>query len=317
MVVIAQFSMKNFQLLLAAAIAISSVAGASIAVLHNFPAKTQASTSLVDSLSSTATSAENPPAVFTNISDQTVSVTKPREMKLKTAALVSAKLDDFPHQRFTLVDEVKPGSDFARFRQRLRYATKLKDINFIRAILPSDKIAIGYRETAIGDLKLENRESSFWLSLEKAIAVGCTAEANLSYQDLDPESQLWSCNIITKQLSSQANSSELVAGASGSLNRVVVIGKNVSVRSQPQKNSAVVALLSNEVVEVDHQFTAQQVTQKTFGESNNPTNNWTPVILPQGRQGYVYNRFVYSPSEYQAVFGKIQGQWRLLAMPGG
>ena len=309
--------MKIFQLMLASAIAISSVAGASIAVLHNFPAKTQASTSLVDSLSSTATSAENPPAVFTNISDQTVSVTKPREMKLKTAALVSAKLDDFPHQRFTLVDEVKPGSDFARFRQRLRYATNLKDINFIRAILPSDKIAIGYRETAIGDLKLENRESVFWLSLEKAIAVGCTAQANLSYQNLDPEAQFWSCNVIIKQLSSQANSSELVAGASGSLNRVVVIGKNVSVRSQPQKNSAVVALLSNEVVEVDHQITAQQVTQKTFGESNNPTNNWTPVILPQGRQGYVYNRFVYSPSEYQAVFGKIQGQWRLLAMPGG
>ncbi|HEY9695164.1 MAG TPA: SH3 domain-containing protein [Oculatellaceae cyanobacterium] len=309
--------MKNFQLLLAAAIAISSVAGASIAVLHNFPAKTQASTSLLDSLSSTATSAENPPAVFTNISDQTVSVTKPREMKLKTAALVSTKLDDFPHQRFTLVDKVKPGSDFARFRQRLRYATKLKDMNFIRTILPSDKIAIGYGETAIGDLKLENRESAFWLTLEKAIAVGCTAEVNLSYPELDPESQLWSCNNITKQLNSQSNSSALDPSGLSSISRVVVIGKNVSVRSQPQKNSAVVALLSNEVVEVDHQIKAQQVAQTTFGESNNPINNWTPVILPQGRKGYVYNRFVYSPSEYQAVFGKIQGTWRLLAMPGG
>ena len=308
--------MKIFQLMLASAIAISSVAGASIAVLHNFPAKTQASTSLLD-LSSTATSAENPPAVFTNISDQTVSVTKPREMKLKTAALASTKLDDFPHQRFTLIDEVKPRSDFAQFRQRLRYATKQKDINFIRAILPSDKIAMGYGETAIGDLKLENRESAFWLSLEKAIAVGCTPEANLSYPDLEPNSQLWSCNNITKQLNSQVNNSELIAGVSGSINRVVVIGKNVSVRSQPQKNSAVVALLSNEVVEVDHQITAQQVAETTVSESNHHINNWTPVILPQGRQGYVYNRFVYSPSEYQAVFGKIQGQWRLLAMPGG
>ncbi len=305
--------MKIFQLMLASAIAISSVAGASIAVLHNFPAKTQASTSLLNSLSSTATSAENPPAVFTNISDQTVSVTKPAEIKLKTAALVSTKLDDFPHQRFTLVDEVKPGSDFAQFRQRLRYATQLKDIKFIQAILPSDKMKIGYGETPIKDLKLENRESAFWLTLDHAIAVGCTAEANLSYPDLDPESQLWSCKNITKQLSRQVDNSELVAGVSGSINRVVVIGKNVSVRSQPQKNSAVVALLSNEVVEVNHQITAQT----TLSESNNHINNWTPVILPHGRQGYVYNRFVYSPSEYLAVFGKIQGQWRLLAMPSG
>jgi hypothetical protein len=80
----------------------------------------------------------------------------------------------------------------------------------------------------------------------------------------------------------------------------------------------VVGLLSNEVIKVNRQIEEQRARERAQrGEDYSSLNGWTAVILPNGKPGYISNRFAYSPLEYQAVFGKVKGQWRLLYMPGG
>jgi hypothetical protein len=102
------------------------------------------------------------------------------------------------------------------------------------------------------------------------------------------------------------------------INHVVVVGNDVNVRAQPNSNSPVVGLLSNEVVKLNRPIQERQLKELTAqGQFYDSINSWTPVILPNNKQGYVLSRYAYSLLEYQAVFGKVNGQWQLLYLPGG
>ncbi|NER82991.1 MAG: hypothetical protein F6K42_26235 [Leptolyngbya sp. SIO1D8] len=46
--------------------------------------------------------------------------------------------------------------------------------------------------------------------------------------------------------------------------------------------------------------------------ADDPIDGWTPVILPNQIQGYVYNRYVYHPQGPKALFENVDGRWQLL-----
>lgn len=92
---------------------------------------------------------------------------------------------------------------------------------------------------------------------------------------------------------------------------VVVVGRGVNVRSRPRLGTSVVGRLSNEVVAFDYDAW-QDLVQTSPETIDNPINGWTPVILPNQIQGYVYNRYVYHPQGPKALFEQVNGRWQLL-----
>ncbi|RMH74048.1 MAG: SH3 domain-containing protein [Cyanobacteria bacterium J007] len=104
-------------------------------------------------------------------------------------------------------------------------------------------------------------------------------------------------------------------GVSWQLEQAIVVGENVNVRSQPTLESEAIASVSNAVVTRDREE-AENMQQASGGEID-PIDGWTPVILAGDRQGYIYNRYVYTPLDYRVLFGQVEGNWQILAMPGG
>ncbi len=222
-----------------------------------------------------------------------------------------------PPKRVVLVDGVKPGSEFFEFRQRLRQAVQGRDVKFVRSLLPSEGITLGFGAvTPIAELKLENPQAEFWGLLEKSIANGCGPGAPSQDPNLPPQTPTWTCSNIAQQLSTQYPASQEKAPEAAG--QAVVVGQGVNVRAQPSAKSQIIGTLSDELVEVDHKaLTQQSIALAQQGKNYDPINGWTPVILSDQKLGFVANRYVYTPLEYHVVFAKVDGSWRLLYVPGG
>lgn len=301
--------MKKFYLVIAGTIVLSAVTGASLATISRQPLPRNQENVKSDLPEIRFNSKPQPTASLTPF------INSHEENKTASSAN-SSRPNQSRRKPIRLTDEVPPGSDFDRFRQRLRQAVQNRDAQFLRSILPPNQVGIGFGIVPIADLKLENRNANIWLWLEKALAVGCIKEQNLNRPDVAPGTA-WICNNVPYEFSRQYPNPTSEGGVSYELNHAVIVGTDVNVRTQPSINSSVISSLSNEVVKVNRQLQNRQAEQRRRGEDFNPINGWTPILLADGRSGYVYNRFVYSPLEYRAVFGKVNGQWRLLYMPGG
>ncbi len=77
------------------------------------------------------------------------------------------------HLSVVLTDEVKPGSDFAQFRQRLRQAIRDRNAQFVRSMLADKEIGVGFGSREVAKIKLEDPNEEFWSLLEKAVSIGC------------------------------------------------------------------------------------------------------------------------------------------------
>ncbi len=309
--------MKKIYFLIVGAVAISAITGASLATAgrqsqNGVENQQSIETNIPESTSTPEATAIASPVKTNNDKVETTT----QQTTTQTDVAIQPKLDDFPHQRIVLVDEVNPASDFAQFRQQLREAVRSRDAEFLQSILPPDQIGIGHGVSTLADLKLENHNAPIWEWLEKALAAGCFETNNQGQPDVDP-TQGWTCNTVPRDFARQYPAPN-TDGVSYELSRVIVVGENVNARSQPSLESPVVGLLSNEVIKVNRQIEGKRARERAQrGEDYSSLNGWTAVILPNGKPGYISNRFAYSPLEYQAVFGKVKGQWRLLYMPGG
>lgn len=309
--------MKKIYFLIMGAVAISAITGATLATAGRQTGAQNQQSIETNIPESTSTSQATAIASTVKTNNDAVEATTP-QIKTQTDVAIQPKLDDFPHQRIVLVDEVNPESDFAQFRQQLREAVRSRDAEFLQSILPPNQIGIGHGISTLPDLKLENHNAPIWGWLEKALAAGCFQTTNQGQPDVDPQSPGWICNTVPRDFAQQYPAPNSADGVSYELSRVIVVGENVNVRSQPSVESPVVGLLSNEVVKVNRQIEEQRARERAQrGEDYSSINGWTAVILPNGKPGYISNRFAYSPLEYQAVFGTVKGQWRLLYMPGG
>ncbi|MCT7984631.1 SH3 domain-containing protein [Laspinema sp. A4] len=212
--------------------------------------------------------------------------------------------------RLILEDEAVPDSDFYQFRAQLREAVQNRNAEFVGSILPETGLAIGFSVPQTREnLNLDDPQGRFWLILEKAVAIGCARAENPPPYNIDPGSEIWVCPNVAQAFARQVPAPNAEEEVSWQVDRVVVVGDNVNARSQPSLESETIATLSNEVVLLDR--------DRQLPETFDPIDSWTAIRLSDDREGYVYNRYLYSPLESRALFGKINGEWQLLGMPGG
>jgi hypothetical protein len=229
-------------------------------------------------------------------------------------------LDDFPHQRLELIDRAQPGTDFYELRSQLRQAVQTRNADFVKALISPDGLGFGFGRPiprqALDDLNAPPG-SILWAALEHAIAIGCQDFAQPSnYSTADPNALIWTCPNVRAAFDRQYPAPPDLEGVSYEISRAIVVGEKVNVRARPDRTSPVIGQLSNEVVQFDRKTWEQIPPEERVTQLDSP-DSWTPVILPNQRSGYVSNRYVYFPLGYQAVFGKVKGNWQLLYMPGG
>ncbi|TGK83090.1 SH3 domain-containing protein [Leptospira noumeaensis] len=85
----------------------------------------------------------------------------------------------------------------------------------------------------------------------------------------------------------------------------LVIGKNVNVREDASKESKSITQLSYQIVRSE----ADDLDGRRLEKESNC--NWKKICTPQGKHGYVCDRFLRSPLDYRAFFEKKKNNWYL------
>ncbi|MBD2089736.1 SH3 domain-containing protein [Microcoleus sp. FACHB-1515] len=237
----------------------------------------------------------------------------------ETPQPIASPDNQFPRQRISLPDRVEPGSEFDAFRSRLRQAVRDRDVEFVKALIPDQGVALGFgapiSREAFDDIDT-GVGKTVWSLLEHAIAIGCDVSVPQDYPTVDENTLVYTCPNTTSEFYRQYPPPKDAEGVSYEMSRVIVVGENVNVHEQADSNSAVINTLSNEIVELDR-ATLENLSEEERMALFEMPEGWTPVILPDDKSGYVSNRYAYFPLGTRAVFGKVDGQWQLLDMPGG
>ncbi|MCY7275569.1 MAG: SH3 domain-containing protein [Phormidesmis sp. CAN_BIN44] len=227
-------------------------------------------------------------------------------------------LSDFPHQKINLVDQSSQSPEFAQFIQQFRQAVQNRDAQFIRDRVTSKTTFDFGRHRSINYLNLDNPKSPFWSQLEKAIAPGCTDEANIALPQNPPKGTVFSCSTVFRQFDEVVKNAPANQKISVSETSIVIVGNGVNVRSEPDTKAPVIAILSDEIVTFDRdtfEKSPMQIQQTTLEPDN--LDGWTPVILPNDKHGYVSNRFAYRPLGYRAIFANTDGRWMMQTFVSG
>ena len=189
-------------------------------------------------------------------------------------------------------------SEFTQFRQRFLESVKRRDGNFIRAISTPQTQWSRSGTIDIETYKIDDSKSNFWQAMEKAVGAGCTIERNANVAEKDADSDVWVCPDMALNPISNATGQAQVG----------ILGENEMANGFLIPD--IVVVLSKELVQFDTDtFTNLPLRQQ---ESINDIEGWTPVILNDGKRGWVQNRFVYYETrDYRVSFVRSRGQWRL------
>jgi hypothetical protein len=207
-----------------------------------------------------------------------------------------------PRRPIVLKDQTASDPSFAQFRQQLTRIVQARDAQGLTKLLPSEGLSIGFtRPTSIKDLNLKRPDARLWHILDYTLAHSC-AKAQVGTN--------WICPTVAKDFLTQYPKPKGSMGIEYEVGQVIVLGKFVNVRSQPKLESPVIAQLTNEVVRNNPKATG------SF-DINNPQIGWQPVRLPDGRSGFVNNRYVYFPLGYHLSLEKTGNQWQITQILAG
>jgi hypothetical protein len=190
--------------------------------------------------------------------------------------------------------------DFTQFRQSFLDAVKRRDEIFIRSLItPQTQLTPG-QSLSLENYRLEDGDSPFWQQIEKAITNGCTLEVTPQVTQQKIENEIWVC---PKTFGKAIYDSDWQT-------EVAIIGERVNIRSSAQSNSRIVGIVSQDLARFDSEryFNLSATEQELVNQSD----GWTPIILKNGRKGWVQNSLVYyKPRDYRISFVRVDGQWRL------
>ena len=186
--------------------------------------------------------------------------------------------------RLLPVDQAAAQPDFFTFRARLQAAIARRDeAALIAAADPSIRTSFGDDEgMAAFRAKLRDPQGRVWADLATALALGGTFQS--------PDSFV--APYVFAAWPERLDSFECGA----------VIGSRVRVRASAQPDSAVVAAVSYEIVEL-------LPGQRDAAAAH--------VRLRSGVTGFIATPFVRSPVDHRAIFQRTAGQWRLRAFVAG
>ena len=186
--------------------------------------------------------------------------------------------------RLLPVDQAATQPDFFTFRARLQAAIARRDeAALIAAADPSIRTSFGDDEgLAAWRAKLRDPQDTVWADLATALALGGTFRS--------PDSFV--APYVFAAWPERLDSFECGA----------VIGDRVRVRASSEPDSAVLATVSYQIVQLLPDQRATAITH---------------VRIPGGVTGFIATPFVRSPVDYRAIFQKTAGQWRLRAFVAG
>lgn len=185
--------------------------------------------------------------------------------------------------------------DFSQFRQSFLNAVKRRDEIFIRALITPQTQSL-----TLENYNLEDENSPFWQQIEKAVSTGCTLEVTTRVTKQETENEIWVC---PKTFGKSIYDSDWQT-------QVAILGDRVNIRAEAKTDSSIIGVVSKDLV----QFNSETYYNLTEAERElvNQFDGWTPVILKNGKKGWVQNNFVYyEPRDYRISFVRFDGQWRL------
>jgi hypothetical protein len=181
-------------------------------------------------------------------------------------------------QPFPFVDEAAKRPDFLAFRRALIAAIDRHDVEAIVAVADPD-ICLDFGGGVGPDIlrRYLNEDAKRWQELRTVLTLGGTWR--------EPD-----------EFAAPYVYSAMPAGR-GEYEDAAIIGAGVRVRQAPRPDAAVVTTMSYCVVEL--------VPQQAHNEQ------WTSIVLGEGRSGYVSSRFVRSQVDYRAGFKFKNGRWQM------
>ena len=185
------------------------------------------------------------------------------------------------------VDQCASDPSFVAFRDALRGAIARRDRDAILATI-SDTIEVDFGGGAgRGDFtrawRLDQPATSrLWGELGEVLRLGCVR---------DPQGAFWAPS-MTLQLDEHDDPFSIM----------VATEPDAPMHRAADANSPIVARLAWDVV--------------TIGDYAHP-DEWVPVTLADGRNGFVRREHLRSPIDYRAAFEKVDGRWRMTVFIAG
>jgi len=201
------------------------------------------------------------------------------------------------------VDEASQDQSFAKFRDRLLTAAKNRDIAFILSVLdPHILNSLGgsggvkeFRE----QWNLDEGGGELWNTLVTVLENGG------SFSEEEGNKQFCAPYVSSKW----KDIYELLPKDSDTSDYQAIVNSNVDLRSGPDVNSALVATLSYDVVNV--------ISNSESHERAVEGSYWVKIRTMTGTIGFVNSSNIRSPSDYNACFTKVGSQWLMMSLAAG
>jgi hypothetical protein len=185
------------------------------------------------------------------------------------------------------IDECAADASFAAFRSALNAAVERRDREFILAAI-ADDIMVNFggdagRADFVRAWALDQPgESPLWSELAALLALGCARVEDGRY----------AAPSMFRQLDDQDDSSQAL----------LAIRRGARLFAQAAADSPAVATLDWDVLTL---------------RPDDGTDDWWPVTLVDGREGFVRREDARSLLDYRAIFAKVDGRWRIAVLVAG
>jgi len=219
------------------------------------------------------------------------------EQELKDGKMPSVSVKEVG--KVNPVDEGQMNTDFRDFRRDLMNAVSRKDASHIMGVL-SDEIKYSFDEDngkegfkKAWKLDVNSTESTLWQELNKILALGGTFE--------NREQSVFTAPYIYTTFSQGHDPTEYA----------VVTGQGVRLREKPSRGSRNLATLSYDIVRLlpDPNPRRERIAKER--------HYWRKVQMENGTVGYVYGKYVHSPTDYRISFEKEGKDWKMFMFVKG
>lgn len=194
------------------------------------------------------------------------------------------------------VDEGARHASFKAFRDKLIEAVSQRNTRFVMSVLhPKVRLSFG-DQAGVKDFremwKPDSRDSKLWAELSTILSLGG------KFSTSEGRRVFWAPYTFST-FPDDLDAFEYAP----------IIGANVRVRSQPNANAAIVTNLSYDIVK------ATFPNAEDIKEGEAP--GWVKIVVPDGRNGYVAQRYIRSAVDYRISFERVRGKWLITAFIAG
>lgn len=190
-------------------------------------------------------------------------------------------------REFRPVDEAASQPDFLAFRTRLRDALARRDTQSVLSVVQADILNSFGGQDGIEAFEeiwtLDDPDAPFWATMTAVLRLGGTFSADHTFE----APYVFSAWPV----------------AVDPYTHVAITGSGVRMRKEPRADAESVAVLSHVIVEAP-----------TDGQRD---DGWVFVRLDGGQSGYVDRRYARGPTDYRAIFEKLEGRWQLTSFISG